>query len=84
NREVFDQIVGLLSRSIELDPNYAEPYAGLALAHNLDFQNHWTDAPDALDVAAHFAALAVEKGPTVPYAHVVAALIATWKRNFEL
>jgi adenylate cyclase len=83
NREVFDQIVGLLSRAIELDPNYAEPYAGLALAHNLDFQNHWTGATDALDVAAHYATLAVEKGPTVPYAHLVAALIATWKRNFE-
>jgi adenylate cyclase len=83
NRDVFDQIVGLLSRAIELDPNYAEPYAGLATAYNLDFQNHWTGAPDALDVAARFAALAVEKGPTVPYAHFVAAMIATWKRNFE-
>ena len=83
SREVFDQIVGLLSRAIELDPDYAEPYAGLAIAHNLDFQNRWTGATDALDVAERFAALAVKKGPTVPYAHFVAAIIATWRKDFE-
>ena len=81
NRDVFDQIVGFLGRAVELDPNYAEPYAGLAMAHNLDFQNHWTGSTDALDVAARFAALAVEKGPTVPYAHSVAAVLGLWKRD---
>jgi adenylate cyclase len=83
NRETFDQAVGLLTRAIELDPNYAEPYAGLAMAHNLDFQNHWTGAHDALDVAAHFATLAIEKGPSLPYAHFIAAVAATWTRNLE-
>jgi adenylate cyclase len=83
NRETFDQAVALLTRAIELDPNYAEPYAGLALAHNLDFQNQWTGAPDALDVAAHFATLAIEKGPSCPYTHFIAAVAATWKRNLE-
>ena len=38
------------------------------MAHNLDFQNDWTGATDALEVASRFAAQAVEKGPTVPYA----------------
>jgi adenylate cyclase len=83
NRETFDQAVALLTRAIELDPNYAEPYAGLAMAHNLDFQNHWTGAADALDIAVHFAALAIEKGPSVPYAHFVAAVVAIWKRNLD-
>ena len=83
NRETFNQAVALLTRAIELDPNYAEPYAGLAMAHNLDFQNQWTGAPDALDVAAHFATLAIEKGPSVPYAHHMAAVVAIWKRNLD-
>jgi adenylate cyclase len=83
NREIFDQAVALLTRAIALDPDYAEPYAGLAMAHNLDFQNHWTGAPDAIDVAAHFATLAIEKGPSVPYAHFIAAVVAIWKRNLE-
>ena len=70
-----------MTRAIELDPNYAEPYAGLAMAHNLDFQNKWTGAPDALGVAARFAVLAVEKGPSVPFARWIAAVIATWMRD---
>ena len=83
NREVFDQIVALLNRAIELDPGYAEPYAGLAMAHNLDFQNRWTGAPDALEVAARFAAQAIEKGPTVPYARFVGCVIAIWQRDLD-
>ncbi len=83
NREIFDQAVALLTRAIALDPDYAEPYAGLAMAHNLDFQNHWTGASDAIDVAAHFVTLAIEKGPSVPYAHFIAAIVAMWKRNLE-
>jgi adenylate cyclase len=53
------------------------------MAHNLDFQNHWTGAPDPIDVAAHFATLAIEKGPSVPYTHFIAAIVAMWKRNLE-
>ena len=83
NRKIFDQIVELFSRAIELDPNYAEPYGGLAMAHNFDSQNHWTSAPDALDVAEHFATLAIEKGPEVPFVHWLAAVVALWKRNLE-
>ncbi|BCH26441.1 adenylate/guanylate cyclase domain-containing protein [Mesorhizobium sp. L-8-3] len=81
DREVFDQIVATLRRAIELDPGFAQPYAGLSMAHCLDFQNHWTGALDALDVASHFATEAVEKGPNDPYAHYTMAVVETWKRN---
>ncbi len=83
NREIFDEIVDLLTRAIEFDSNYAEPYAGLAMAHNLDFQNKWTGAADALEVAASFAARAIEKGPSSPFAHWIGAVIATWSRHLE-
>ena len=83
DREIFDQIVALLSRAIGLDPDYAEPYAGLAMAHTLDFQNQWTGRADALDVAARLAAQAIEKGPDVPYARFVAAVIANWERDLD-
>jgi adenylate cyclase len=83
NREIFDQTVAILTRAIELDPGYAEPYAGLGMAHILDFQNKWTGAPDALDVAARYAAQAIEKGPTVPFAHWTGSVIAIWMRNLE-
>ena len=51
------------------------------MAHCLDFQNHWTDIPDPLDLAAHFTTQAIEKGPNEPYAYYAAAVVDTWKRN---
>jgi adenylate cyclase len=81
DREMFDRVVALLTQAIELDPNYAEPYGALSMAHGLDFQNNWTGAADALDVAAHFAALAIEKGPSSAYTHYIAAVVAIWKRD---
>jgi adenylate cyclase len=81
NREVFDRAVAFFRRAIELDSGYAEPFAGLAMAYVLDFQNHWTDTPDALDLSAHFAEQAIEKGPAEPYVHTVAAVVAFWKRD---
>ncbi len=35
----------LLQRFIELDPNFAWPYAGLALIHHEDVLNQWTESP---------------------------------------
>ena len=83
NREIFDRVVAFLRGAIELDPNYAEAYAGLGWAHNFDFHNHLTGSPDALDVSEHFANLAIEKGPKVPFAHWLVATVAIWKRNLE-
>jgi adenylate cyclase len=82
-REIFDQLVALMTRAIQLDPNYAEAYAGLGFAHNMDFHNRFTGSPDALDVAEQFATIAVEKGPTVPFPHWVVAAVAIWKKNFN-
>ena len=81
NREFFNQVVATFRLAIKLDPAYAEPYGGLGMVYCLDFQNRWADTPDALDVAAHFAAQAIEKGPSEPYAHYVAAVISFWKRD---
>jgi adenylate cyclase len=79
DREFFDRVVALFRRAAELDPEYAEPFAGLAMAYILDWQNRWSGIPDALALAASFSALAIEKGPAEPYAHQAAAIIAFWQ-----
>ena len=81
SKEEFEQTVRLFSRAIEIDPDYADAYAGLAMAHNLDFQNHWSGEPDALGRARHFAELAVGKGPDQPYPRFVTAVLAIWSRD---
>jgi adenylate cyclase len=63
-RETFEEGVALFTRAIELDPNYGEAYAGLALMHNLDFNNKWSGATNALDTAVQLAAIGVDKSPS--------------------
>ena len=78
---MFDQALAAFRGAIELDPDYADPYAGLGLLYALDFQNRWSDTPDPLDLAAHFAAQAVEKASSSAYAHYVTAVVAMWRRD---
>jgi adenylate cyclase len=74
-------MVGAFERAIELDPGYAEAYAGFAMAYALDFQNHWSDTPDPLALAARFTAQALEKGPNESYVHYVASVVAMWQKD---
>ena len=77
-REAFDLAVRCFTRAIELDPDYAEPYVGLAHTHNRDFQNGWTGRADGKELAAHFSKIGLEKGPDLPYAHYMASLVRFW------
>ncbi len=83
NREIFDRTVGFFIQAIEHDPDFGDAYAGLAIAHVLDFQNHLTGDPAALETAAHFAAVAIEKSPDLPNAHFAVSNVAIWQRNLE-
>ncbi|HUE45727.1 MAG TPA: tetratricopeptide repeat protein [Aestuariivirgaceae bacterium] len=84
NREIFDQATALFGRAIELDPGYGAPYAGLAMAYILDWQNHWTDAPEAsFDEADRCVGEAIARDDQDPFGHYVAAIIAMFRRDYE-
>ena len=82
-REVFEKVVAAHSRSIELDPSFSGPYGGLAYVYILEYQNHWVNIPDALDLAAHFSALALTKNPNDAFAHFTSAVSKIWSRDLE-
>ncbi|MEO8666906.1 MAG: adenylate/guanylate cyclase domain-containing protein [Bauldia sp.] len=83
-RETFQEAVVHFTGSIALDPDYAEPYAGLSALYTFDYQNRWSDDPDrSLDEAGRLAATAIEKNPNDPLAHCVVALAAMFKRDLE-
>src|SRR5271167_3403046 len=46
DREMFTEATACFRRAIELDPNYAAPYAGLGFAYVLDYQHHWSDTSE--------------------------------------
>lgn len=84
DRDMFDQATACFRDAIEIDPNYAGAYAGLAMTYALDFQNHWSDNPEAsLDKAQSFVDEAIAKDENDPFPHYVAAVVATWKRDYE-
>jgi adenylate cyclase len=84
NRENFDKARKLFILAIELDPNFAKAYAGLAFAYMFDYQNRWSDNPDAsLGLAKEYAERAIEKDPKEALAHAVAAVVATFSRDID-
>ncbi len=84
DREMFEQSTACFRRAIEFDPNYGSPFAGLAMAYTLDYQNHWSDAPEtSLDQAERFISEAIAKDDKDPFAHYVAAVAAIWRKDYE-
>jgi len=84
DREMFGQVNVYLRRAIELDANYAGPYAALAWAYVFDYQNHWSDSPGtALDQAERLIQQAIAKDDDDPFVHYVAALVYLWKKDHE-
>jgi adenylate cyclase len=84
NRENFDRARKLFLQALELDPNFAKAYAGLGFAYMFDYQNRWSDNPDAsLGLAKEYAERAIQKDPKEALAHAVAAVTATFRRDID-
>jgi len=84
DRAMFDQSIAYFRRAIELDPNYAAPYAGLGMMYILDYQNHWSDTPGAsYELAERMVNESIAKDDKDPFSHFVAATVALWKKDHE-
>jgi adenylate cyclase len=83
-REVFDQSIACFRRAVELDPNYAAPFAGLGMAYILDYQNRWSDTPDvSYDLAERMVNESIAKDDNDPFCHFVAATVALWRKDHK-
>jgi adenylate cyclase len=84
DREMFAEANACLRRAIELDPDYAGPYAALGWAYIMDYQNRWSDSPEtSLDQAQRLVDEAIAKDHNDPFVHYVAALVGLWKKDYE-
>lgn len=82
-KELFDLALRSFSKAIELDPDYAEPYVGLAHAYNRDFQNKWLGRPDSMELSVRYCELALEKDPDSSYAHYMTGLNKFWEGDLK-
>jgi len=75
----------MFEKAIELDHSYADAYAALAWTHSKAAELGWTFQPDeALERAFELGQTALRLDPSNVSAHVVLAIIHSYRKNFEL
>jgi adenylate cyclase len=82
-KEQFELALQCFNGAIDLDPDYAEPYVGLAHAYNRDFQNKWLGRSDSMELSQRYCNLALEKDPDLPYAHYMVGLNKFWEGDLQ-
>lgn len=74
----------LYERAIELDPECARAYCGLAVCNLIDWTSHWSDAPgESYETALHCANRALDLDAADSKAHWVLAELLILRRDFE-
>jgi tetratricopeptide (TPR) repeat protein len=74
----------LLTKAIELDPDLARAYVGLALANGVAVENGWTTSyPDTLDAMLQALRKALALDPSDGQAHLTLALYHSYVGGFE-
>jgi tetratricopeptide (TPR) repeat protein len=69
-------------RAIELDPEYAQAYAALALTYLDDWRRDWSENPEeAIDKALTFARQAIAVDEMLPQAHFALGFISLYAKG---
>jgi adenylate cyclase len=83
-RETVVRARAMHRRAIEIDPNFAAPHAGLALAAISDYASGWASDPEqALDEAERWAHRAVELNDQEPVSHMALGSVLLWRRDHD-
>ncbi len=83
-RDSVAQAQAMHRRAIEIDPNFAAPHAGLALAALAHYSSGWASDPaQALDEAERWARRAVELNDQEPVSHMALGNVLLWRRDHD-
>jgi len=81
-RDSVLQAKAMYRRAIEIDPNFAAPHAGLALAALAEYVSDWAPDPaQALDETERWARRAVELNDQEPVSHMALGSALLWRRD---
>jgi len=79
----IDSAERLLSRALDIDPNYPRANSLLAWTHAARVQLGWVEARDGLATARALARRAIQNDPEDPWAHLAAGYTHMVSRGFE-
>src|SRR6516164_9277099 len=83
-RESVMQARALHRRAIEIDPQFAAPHAGMALAGITDYVNAFTPDPaQSLEEAERWARRAIELNEQEPVSHMALGHVLLWRRDLD-
>jgi adenylate cyclase len=81
-RDSVLQAKAMHRRAIEIDPNFAAPHAGVALAALAEYVSDWAaDPAQALDETERWARRAVELNDQEPVSHMALGSVLLWRRD---
>jgi adenylate cyclase len=83
NKEARIHAQQMFEKAIELDPQYAEAYAGLSLIYFLDWFFLWDPTPQVLARWSEVVHKAIALNASLPSAHAALAWLSLWKRQHE-
>jgi adenylate cyclase len=84
-REAVAQARAMHKRAIAIDPNFAAPYAGLALAAVGDYASAWVaDPAGALKEAEGLARRAIELNDQEPVGYMALGGVLLWQRRHDI
>lgn len=84
SRESLVEAKALHGRAIKLDPDFAAPHAGLALAAVSEYASGWTEQPaQTLEEAERWARRAIELDAQDPVSHMALGNVMLWRRDHE-
>jgi len=83
-RDTSDAAIAAYKRAIELDPQFARAYGGLAVTMTMAYRRGWTDTPQLTsDQSLALAKKAVEIDPESPQAYYALGYVHLFRREYK-
>ncbi len=82
-REGFPKAREMFEKAIELDPKYAEAYAGVGLTYYFEAIYQWSGGSQALDNAYQTAQKAIALNDSEPWAYMLLGNLDLTKRHYD-
>jgi adenylate cyclase len=82
-REGYPKAREMWEKAIELDPKYAEAYAGVGLTYYFEALYQWSGGSQALDNAYQMAQKAITLNDSAPWAYMLLGNLDLTKRHYD-